>query len=871
MAHEKDIQDLSIATLGLSDVEETLSQPLYGWQRFIAPFKDTLFSMGIVCIFISTLVFIMSYLAEKDIRDTFTLSFALCFLMTIVYSVALMTSGRLRWFFISKKENRATTMLCMTLWFISCFALNRSLPIFNEAADWWSVAVVLASTTAISYGWKAYFDKRERQIYDGFVATSLLVLVAYALTLLPITAISIVIFWFFLIPIHAWIPLIFSIYFIKILNENESPNVKSMLIGFTIPILAFIVFTLFWTARVHTINDIMGKKDTKSDASLPQWVNMSQRLPKDFITERTLKADVVYPVHSRGEDFFNTSLWGGGTGMFAGQQRYDPFVYGASMFMPAPQMDINDRIHIFKAIYGNRHQANDQLWTGENLFTDKIETKAELDATHRLAYTEKFLTIKNASSAQRFNQQEEAIYTFSLPEGSVISSLSLWINGVEEKAILTTKGKADEAYRTIVGQERRDPSVVHWQEGNQVTVRVFPVRPDLPRQFKIGVTSPLLLENDRLYYQNITFQGPTHEKTEETVDITLLHASSKFDKVPTIFKGENQNLSYKGDYLSNWDISIAAPRVSEETFSFDNKTYRMEPFLNETIAFNAENIYLDINTAWTSTELTTVWKAAENKPTWVWYDNQFKRLDDNNAEKITSELQKNRFSLFPYHRLEYPEKALVITKSALPCPNLDDLKGSIFGDAVKKGLSNKEPIHVFHIGKTVSPYQKTFKELRITNMYEGKLEELTDILGKNLFYAFAETPNTVIIPSSGVRIVETPSVVLPSKDLKGTDHLLRLFAYNSILKDVNKNIFDPAFFRQYLIDLAAKANIVTPVSSLIVLETKADYERFDIKRSDNSLGNASLKNSGAVPEPHEWAIIALMATMMGWLFLKRRF
>ena len=53
--------------------------------------------------------------------------------------------------------------------------------------------------------------------------------------------------------------------------------------------------------------------------------------------------------------------------------------------------------------------------------------------------------------------------------------------------------------------------------------------------------------------------------------------------------------------------------------------------------------------------------------------------------------------------------------------------------------------------------------------------------------------------------------------------------------------------------------MVSPVSSLVVLETQADYDRFDIVDSKNSLKNASMKGNGAVPEPGEWAIIILGA------------
>ena len=57
-------------------------------------------------------------------------------------------------------------------------------------------------------------------------------------------------------------------------------------------------------------------------------------------------------------------------------------------------------------------------------------------------------------------------------------------------------------------------------------------------------------------------------------------------------------------------------------------------------------------------------------------------------------------------------------------------------------------------------------------------------------------------------------------------------------------------------------------ASLIVLETQADYERFDIRKSQDSLGNASMTASGAVPEPEEWALIILAVLAVTVLTLK---
>jgi hypothetical protein len=45
---------------------------------------------------------------------------------------------------------------------------------------------------------------------------------------------------------------------------------------------------------------------------------------------------------------------------------------------------------------------------------------------------------------------------------------------------------------------------------------------------------------------------------------------------------------------------------------------------------------------------------------------------------------------------------------------------------------------------------------------------------------------------------------------------------------------------------------------MIVLESETDYERMGIGANSKTVGNASLSGGGAVPEPHEWALIALV-------------
>ena len=71
-------------------------------------------------------------------------------------------------------------------------------------------------------------------------------------------------------------------------------------------------------------------------------------------------------------------------------------------------------------------------------------------------------------------------------------------------------------------------------------------------------------------------------------------------------------------------------------------------------------------------------------------------------------------------------------------------------------------------------------------------------------------------------------------------------------------------------NLAKDANIVTPISSLIVLETDEDYKNNGIEKNVDTLGNASINNDGAVPEPHEWLLIILGSTILFFYYRKNK-
>ena len=65
-------------------------------------------------------------------------------------------------------------------------------------------------------------------------------------------------------------------------------------------------------------------------------------------------------------------------------------------------------------------------------------------------------------------------------------------------------------------------------------------------------------------------------------------------------------------------------------------------------------------------------------------------------------------------------------------------------------------------------------------------------------------------------------------DIKMGSMKTPLFNNSFFISKFNKNYFTKDFINELVIEKAQKAYVVSPVSSLIVLETKQDYERFSV-------------------------------------------
>lgn len=130
--------------------------------------------------------------------------------------------------------------------------------------------------------------------------------------------------------------------------------------------------------------------------------------------------------------------------------------------------------------------------TGKLRGLDLAESKlaATVDAEGGVGYMQWSLVFRNNSYTPR-----EARAEVQLPPGGVVTRLTLWVNGEEREAAFAGRGQVRAAYQQVAIKQRRDPVLITTAGHDRILVQCFPVPPHAEMKIRFGITTPLLLLN----------------------------------------------------------------------------------------------------------------------------------------------------------------------------------------------------------------------------------------------------------------------------------------------------------------------------------------------------------------------------------------
>ncbi|UTW62322.1 XrtN system VIT domain-containing protein [bacterium SCSIO 12741] len=788
----------------------------------------------------------------------FVLNYAIAALYFVSTLGHTLFTGGLRSF----RVDRQVFLIAVTLFCISAFSFNLTLRLFSDFTLWvrlYLLVMLFPLAMNILY--------RDLPIWARIpvaftIGMGMVLSLSFATYLLPMAGIGLILFFILGLSLHLLAPAILFFSYISqaIKMKLDAAERWWLALGIALPVGYLIFFLIQWSVAKDTLIT-SGQKAHLRSADLPRWVVASQFLNNDGITEKMLAYDLQYDHRWLAWNDFNVA----GTS-YGENRQHDPLVWFAKSMVGTPHFTQNERIQMLSLLRNKRHLAHRKLWSGSNLKTQKMESHWDIYPEYRLAYIEKKLFIEHSGNGR----DQEALYTFHVPEGAVVTSMSLVIEGREEMGRLTTRHKADTAYRSIVrpvNRRPRDPSLVHWQEGNRVTVTVYPCTPEEVRELKVGFTVPLKIGKEQLFIPDIWFEGPYADQAPEDCSLQVIsdHPTEWIHFEPTRPKLEDGMYSWKSNYGKRKDFILKSVPLSSSTFSFQNRHYQLVDGADSLSTFIPERVYLDVNGQWTQEEWDYLLETYAEQDIYV-HRNKMIQVTPENQHKLFSQLLQKRFSCFPFFEIECPETSLLVAKSSSTGPNLTDLRDSPFGKKLLASLEEEvPPIHLLEMGE-YSPLYKTFLEFGLFNATQGTVYYAREMQDKHQFKAYLNSDRQIEIPGSRLLIQEVDSA-LPGN---APDHVMRLFAYNHVLHQSGRTYFvasreipDP------LIEEAAEAFVVTPISSLVALETENDYKRFGIDKNKQGLKNASKHQSGAVPEPHEWALILLAGVILFGFLIKR--
>ncbi len=752
----------------------------------------------------------------------------------------------------------------LSLMMISCFTLNKDIHVFASTPLWLQAILPVSLSTFILLSYPTQLPLWLKKLSSFILGIGILIFLYYTIALLPYTPLAFIGLVLLGISIHLIIPLL--ILLSSLITAFKTKFINAIpgftLAGFACGAIFLIIYISLYVHYDHKIKSTQQELVLNENDSLPEWVRYAQNSNSAFWTKRIIGKNLIYETYNN--DWFSLDF---NRGSFSEIRQHDPLVATASLFTDEISLSNQEQVQILSACADTRHYSYEKLWSGRHLSINKEVTDVRIYPEFRLAYFEKTFWIENYSTSRW--SQEEALFTFYLPEGAVASSLSLWIDGKEETSRLTTRKKAAKAYKTIVGHERRDPVVLHWQEGNRLTATIFPCTPKEARRVKIGITTPLLKQGNQLCFTNMKYDGPKNINATETIHVKIIGNTDSYNP-PSFFEEKlPKQFIYEGHLKGHWQFEVKTNTISNTTFSFNQKHYRLKP-IESTKLDTPQAIYLDINQSWSKDELISILSHADQTPVYI-HLNDFKQLDLTNLDTFYEYLSDKTFSLFPIFELPSTNNILLITKGSDQSPIPSELKNSPFYDnLIKKMNDNTQSIPTLVLGENKSPYITALEQFKLLNCRNTTIANLTQQPIDAWFQQYKSSDNKVNIPMAGITIeqVETNA---PNSSLKAPSHLLRLYNYHKVMQSAGHLFLkDEADIPDSIYNLCNEAYIVTPISSLIVLETQKDYERFDIKENKNSLKNANLQDSGAVPEPHEWALIITLSLIVFYFYIKFR-
>lgn len=460
--------------------------------------------------------------------------------------------------------------------------------------------------------------------------------------------------------------------------------------------------------------------------------------------------------------------------------------------------------------------------------------------------------------------------TIALPPGGVISRATLWVQGEEREAVFASRATARAAYEAVV-QRRRDPLLVTTNGADQVMAQIFPVPSGARARIRLGITVPLELSAD----DRATLALPVIADRNFSIDGDLRHA--------VWVEGDGREAVADAGFVT---IAGEGPKVRRRASFTDVELTTRRPRISLSRNPKAESM--------SSGEVLQTILREPREPA----GSLFVVLDGSKRAELARKgfiaaldhipmgarvgfgIASSTPALLPLSPWTPMRRAeLVDLLDAQPFDGGEDNAG-----VLAAGLSQLEGEPRATLLWVHAPQGFDF------NTHRAELEQVMDrgtrmpelwllpiepgpnkILGDPRLFIRARTLawsddvgqdigaalSDYFDPDARwtIRRVRGSSQGVPA----GSAHVEKLWA----LQEVEDLMTQRPVDRDRAIEIAAKYQLVTPVSGAVVLESDDQYRAAGLTPPDASA-------VPTIPEPETWALLIIACLAFGWLWRKRQ-
>ena len=499
------------------------------------------------------------------------------------------------------------------------------------------------------------------------------------------------------------------------------------------------------------------------------------------------------------------------------------------------------------------------------------QLKVNVKVVGNIAYTTTEMHFFNGT-----NRQMEAELLFPLPEGVSVSRYAIDINGKIREAVPVNKNKGKQVFEAVE-HRRVDPGLLEKVEGNNFRTRIYPLLPNKERIVIIGYEQELsTYDATHLAYQMVSSYPIVLDEFEMTIAVVGTTEAPTISNSEGVLKVDNWNQSFqskikKSNYKLQDKLIVSIPIQSEipsvVTQSIDNQHYFYANMLVEGSKIHKKNPN-SIGLLW---DVSLSCRHRDLKKEIQLLDAYFNELKSVEVTLYLVGYTFDKKETFSIKNGDWTALKTMLESSIydggtrfskIKLPTHDEYL--FFTDGLSSlssnvMVTNKKPIYT--ISSLVSSdyaflnYNALKSNGSFINLNQLKVEEaLTKLVYQNVTflgvkenYLVAEMYPMIGTPVSG-------SFSVSGISLKANNELTLLFGYNDtpivekkITIDASKqNANDVSIEKlwaqkkianleiQYQINaeeietLGKKYGIITQNTSLIVLESIADYIQYDI-------------------------------------------